>query len=146
MTSNHRKELDAAYKKKVLGVLEAAVKKTALSVDRELVLETPVGNPDLWQSPAPPGYSGGRARANWFASINIPRSDTTESTDRDSSNTVQAVLGEYNLGDTIFITNNLPYIQRLNDGWSTQAPAGFVDDVVSRNRRKAAEIGRLINA
>lgn len=26
----------------------------------------------------------------------------------------------------IFITNNQPYIRRLNDGWSKQQPAGFV--------------------
>lgn len=33
-------------------------------------------------------------------------------------------------GDVVFIANNLPYIQRLNEGSSTQAPAGFVDAAV----------------
>ena len=27
---------------------------------------------------------------------------------------------------SIFLNNNLPYITRLNDGWSSQAPKGFV--------------------
>lgn len=30
-------------------------------------------------------------------------------------------------GQSIWISNNLPYIRRLNDGYSKQAPAGFVE-------------------
>lgn len=30
-------------------------------------------------------------------------------------------------GEPLYISNNLPYIQRLNEGWSDQAPAGFVE-------------------
>lgn len=33
------------------------------------VLATPVGNPALWQSPAPPDYRPGNARANWFLQV-----------------------------------------------------------------------------
>lgn len=31
------------------------------------------------------------------------------------------------LGPHIDITNDAPYIMRLNDGWSKQAPAGFIE-------------------
>lgn len=47
-----------------------------------------------------------------------------------------AILQKKKPGVTIFITNNLPYIRRLNDGYSKQAPAGFVE--------RSALIGRKI--
>ena len=34
------------------------------------------------------------------------------------------------LDDTVYISNNLPYIQRLNDGYSQQAPENFVESAV----------------
>lgn len=37
-----------------------------------------------------------------------------------------AQLGGNKSGQPIYITNNVPYIRRLNDGWSRQAPANFV--------------------
>lgn len=49
-----------------------------------------------------------------------------------------AVLQKKKPGVTIFITNNLPYIRRLNEGYSRQAPAGFVERAVLIGR-KAAE-------
>lgn len=144
--SNHSQELDEAYQKKVVGLLDKVVRRTALSVDRELVLATPVGNPDLWKNPAPPGYVGGRARSNWLASINAPRTDAGENTERNSGDTVAAQMTNFKLSDTIFITNNVPYIVELNNGHSTQIPAGFVDDIVVRNRREASRVRGLISA
>jgi hypothetical protein len=32
----------------------------------------------------------------------------------------------------LIITNNVPYIGKLNEGYSTQAPAGFVDEIFKR--------------
>jgi hypothetical protein len=34
----------------------------------------------------------------------------------------------------VFISNPLPYIRRLNNGWSKQAPAGFVERAVLLGR------------
>ena len=145
MTSKHTAELKAVYDKKVLGLLTTVVKKTALSVDRELVLETPVGNPDLWQSAPPAGYSGGRARSNWLASINSPRTDAGAQTTRKGSDTVRSKMGSFKIAtDTIFITNNVPYIQALEDGHSTQAASGFITAIVARNRRKAAQVKGIV--
>ena len=54
------------------------------------------------------------------------------------------VIGAPNLGigisiikrhkklDPIFISNNLPYAKRLNDGYSGQAPANFVERAIKR--------------
>jgi hypothetical protein len=43
-------------------------------------------------------------------------------------------------GDRILISNVLPYINRLNDGWSAQAPAGFVERAVLIGRKVAEGI------
>ena len=48
------------------------------------------------------------------------------------------VLSKKKPGESIFITNNLPYIVRLNDGYSAQAPAGFVERSILIGRRMAA--------
>lgn len=47
--------------------------------------------------------------------------------------------------DTFFITNNLPYIQRLNEGSSRQAPANFVEGgllIAERETRKAFKVAQ----
>jgi hypothetical protein len=92
---------------------------------RRLVLKSPVGNPDLWapQSlPPPPGYVGGRFRANWQISIAAPATGEIESTAEPGP----PVLGEVPFGVTVWITNNVPYAERLETGWSRQAPQGIV--------------------
>lgn len=148
MTSNHRSEIEKAYNEKVVKLHHQVVQKTALEIDRALVLETPVGNPDLWQNPdaAPDGYSGGRARSNWLATINIPSNETREATDRAASDEVRSQLSFHGIGDTIYITNNLPYIKRLNEGHSSQAPSGFIDNIVRRNVRKIKEVTRILES
>lgn len=40
---------------------------------------------------------------------------------------IEEALAPKQPGEPIYITNNEPYIQKLNDGSSTQEPAGFVD-------------------
>lgn len=35
------------------------------------------------------------------------------------------LLTSFKIGDTIHIFNNVPYIKRLDEGWSTQRPSGF---------------------
>jgi hypothetical protein len=37
-----------------------------------------------------------------------------------------AASAGFKAGDTIYLTNNLPYIRRLEEGYSQQAPAGMV--------------------
>jgi hypothetical protein len=58
----------------------------------------------------------GRARGNWQVEFN----GTQEAT----------------------IYNNLPYIERLENGWSQQAPAGFVRVTLSEFERKLNQAAR----
>lgn len=77
----------------------------------------------------------GRFRMNWMASGSTPADGTTDATDKAgttaTSNAANFVL---NAADwhTFTLTNNLPYAQRLEYGWSQQAPQGFVRVNVSR--------------
>ncbi|MEA9005144.1 HK97 gp10 family phage protein [Salmonella enterica] len=77
----------------------------------------------------------GRFRMNWMVSGGTPADGTTDATDKAgttaTSNAANFVL---NAADwhTFTLTNNLPYAQRLEYGWSQQAPQGFVRVNVSR--------------
>ena len=85
----------------------------------------------------------GRARSNWIASVNTPSRKEVEAyapgEDLGSGEMANAqraldqaatTIAQVRQGDTIWISNNLAYIQRLDDGYSKQAPAGFVDRAV----------------
>lgn len=47
----------------------------------------------------------------------------------------KGVINRAKPGQSIYITNNLPYIARLNDGYSKQSPAGFVQTAVTVSAR-----------
>jgi hypothetical protein len=102
------------------------LRRVAVAVDRTVVFATPVDT--------------GRARANWQAQIGSPASGTVPPTTAEASvAAAQAVINNAKPGDTIHLTNNLPYIGKLNDGWSAQAPANFVQEAVAVGVQTAAE-------
>lgn len=96
------------------------VRKVALAVDAAVVLATPVDT--------------GRARSNWQVDLNtepsgtLPEPVTPQEGVNRSLNEAKEKAAAYKTGDVIHITNNLTYIGRLNEGWSAQAPAGFVEE------------------
>jgi len=104
------------------------VRKTALAIDQAVVLGTPVDT--------------GRARSNWLVEVGSARSDTIEpyapgsGRSTESRNTEAALdqgrsaVARYQNGQEIHITNNLPYISKLNDGSSAQAPENFVETAI----------------
>lgn len=112
----------------------ALQKKIALDLLRKIVLRTPVGNPDLWKNKrAPKGYVGGRARAAWQVSLDVEPGDAAPvklSPDASGNSSITdgtvAILGLDKPYGVIWIFNNLPYIVRLENGWSRQAPSGMV--------------------
>ncbi len=84
----------------------------------------------------------GWARANWIPQIGDPFRDIVG--DREAIDTSEQELGmaevatQYDLLDgPIFISNNVPYIESLNEGSSDQAPAGFIEAVIEREVAKA---------
>lgn len=88
-----------------------------------------------------------KALSNWIVTLDSPASEKIDphffgekgSSQRASAaetlNRAKAVLQNKKPGQAIFITNNLPYIVRLNEGYSGQAPAGFVERAVLIGRK-----------
>jgi hypothetical protein len=102
-----------------------------LDIGRSLVERTPVGNPDLWQNPdnKPDGYVGGHARANWSHSIGALVNQEFKEIDATGGASIDRIISSVPIkaaGKVHYIQNSLPYMQALEDGHSTQAPAGMV--------------------
>lgn len=113
-----KQKLDNLARRIDVGTQEM-MKRVALDIDSALVLTTPVDT--------------GRARSNWQVSIGktaLGTVDTLMSSSEAIGNAKAELSKLKDSDDKIHITNNLPYIQRLNEGWSPQQPAGFVDQAV----------------
>lgn len=75
----------------------------------------------------------GRARGNWQTSMTTPKEDQVERTGAGPAIAEAASeTAKFGLGKLIWFSNNLPYIYRLEYGWSDQAPSGFVRKNVAR--------------
>lgn len=71
----------------------------------------------------------GRAKNNWFPDINKFSNNITEDTDKTGKQPLSNVYTEtqsLKLGNTFTLSNNLPYIVRLEYGWSKKSPQGMV--------------------
>ena len=100
-----------------------AVRKIALDVFTGVIQMSPVDT--------------GRFRGNWQVATGQAPSGTVEMTDPSGATVTAQVAGEIEgmePGDVIYLVNNLPYAQRLEDGWSQQAPGGMVALTVQRFR------------
>jgi hypothetical protein len=90
-------------------------RKVVLELFKRVIYKTPVDT--------------GRARSNWQVTIGTTASGTVEIDDKNGAATMSKAVADsrgFKAGDTIYLTNNLPYIRRLEEGWSRQAPAGMV--------------------
>jgi len=87
----------------------------------------------------------GRARANWRVNLDAPLSGTTPATDPSGQAAIsqgQGVIAGFDPSHNreIHITNNLDYIEPLNNGTSAQAPAGFVEKAVQSGAAAARKL------
>lgn len=103
----------------------------AANAFEQIIRYTPVGNPSGWKNPkaAPPGYVGGTARNSWFFTLGKPSNAQASATPEASGSTALGSLSGIaagKMGDTFYLNNNVPYIRRLEFGWSKQAPSGMV--------------------
>jgi len=89
----------------------------------------------------------GRARANWYAGEEDTPTVTTGEEDESGSVSIRRiapVAANAKTGRTLYLFNNLPYIERLNNGHSDQAPSGFVELAVDK-ATEAVGKKRLLN-
>lgn len=86
------------------------VRRVAIAAGSSVIVATPVDT--------------GRARGNWRSTKNDPASGVTPRFgEADSLSELKRVSSSFTEKDSsIFIANNLPYIRRLNNGWSAQQP------------------------
>lgn len=104
------------------------VKDVAAKCVAELIDRTPIDK--------------GRAVSNWRVGLNYePRGEidahlpghlgSTSGVNRSTTKSIAlSHISARVTGQTIYIVNNVRYMVYLNQGWSDQAPAGFVDHAV----------------
>lgn len=100
-----------------------------VKIAQRLDERSPVGDGAYWKHSPPKGYVGGRFRGNWQLGVGTIPSGETGRIDPGGSATVEAIIGavpEQAAGTIMYLTNNVPYAQKLEDGWSRQAPTGLV--------------------
>ena len=105
------------------------VGNVVVRVAQELDRRSPVGDASYWKNPPPKGYIGGHFRANWQLGVGERPMNEIPGADPDGSRTVGAILAEIPeqaAGKLYWLSNNAPYAQRLEHGWSRQAPQGLV--------------------
>ena len=107
-------------------VTERVIIKITTDVTANLIEATPV---DL-----------GWARANWVPSLGASvvkdlsgAQRNVQSASSEQSAGLAEVLGYRLRRGKVFISNNVPYILALNDGHSSQAPAGFIQRAIRKS-------------
>ena len=116
------------------GFIEKVVKSIVLDVVANLVRAPGEGG-----TPVDTGW----ARANWIPVIGRPSRGAAKGGSRadrlsgarqlqaQQETAIAAIATGYRLSmGAVFVANNVPYIVRLNEGSSKQAPAGFVQAAI----------------
>jgi hypothetical protein len=98
-----------------------------------VVLGSPVGAPELWQQPAPDYYRAGSYRSAHRISINrITAGDNGIESQGSTMMRLDGELARFKIGETLFMTNPLPYATSIEYGHSSQAPDGVYRPAVRR--------------
>ncbi len=145
-----RKELEEFSEEEILGRAIKLQKRILSEVLTQVVQRTPVGNRKRWKRnieraqrglpPLPKGYVGGHARKNWQVTLNRRPTTTVRGQEASEGPTIRRGLRTITQIDKPmigYVSNLLPYMQRLEDGWSQSAGKGtIVRDTVRMIRRK----------
>lgn len=122
------------FSKKTNESVEQVMRASAISMFSTIVQRTPVDT--------------GRARANWLYTQDTPSSSTVESgPDKREADTGSSskIAQEIKPGSKHIITNNLPYIEKLESGdGSSQAPRGMVKVSVTEFKAMIKEAVREV--
>lgn len=103
---------------------EKIVRGTLLSLSSAVVKDTPVVS--------------GRLKSNWIPSINSPKlTEAGITSEAAVISEISAVVSNLKLGNTFYLTNNLPYAVRIEYGYSKKFPEGML-------RRNVAKYAQAI--
>ena len=78
----------------------------------------------------------GTFRASW----RISETEIDESVNKEGDTTTQNYSNKIEIGNNYYLTNSLPYAQRLAEGWSQQAPSGWVELIAAGIPPRAEQI------
>lgn len=99
-----------AFGKKMNLNADEALRSVALELFGRIVEQSPVDK--------------GRYRASHRVSVNTVDASVEPEGQDTYGLPSSAEISNAKFGDTVILSNNLPYAQRIEDGWSGQAPAG----------------------
>ena len=91
---------------------EKIVRGTLLGMTSKIITRSPVDT--------------GRFRNNWIPSFDAPASGTASNASGNSASSAAQAITQWQVGQTFYLTNNLPYSVRLEFGHSPQAPNGML--------------------
>ena len=115
-------------RKQIIKEVDETRQATTIELFSSVILDTPIDT--------------GRARGNWQVSMNAPIKSEIDRLDTSGNKAVQDVIDTVMksfFDGTIYLTNNLPYIEALEFGSSNQMPEGMV-------RRNVNRIQQIIRA
>ena len=91
---------------------EQVVRKTAIELQGGMIERSPVDT--------------GRFKSNWQAGVGAINRATGDAPGSDAKGRTALAIATWKPGQTIYLTNSLPYANRLENGYSKQSPAGMV--------------------
>ena len=112
------------FQKKAMENTDKTIRGIKLSLFKAVIYDTPV--------------LSGRLRGNWQTSTGSPKRGLVQRRfgPKAFSEAAQKAGG---LGDVTYLTNNLPYAEKIENGRSSKAPEGML-------RRNFAKIQRIVQA
>lgn len=113
---------------------ELVVRQVTIKLYSQIILASPVDT--------------GRFRMNWQASVDKPATGILIGDDPSgarATNRITQFVTTSTKWDEFRLTNNLPYAERLEYGYSRQAPSGMVRVTVSRFQRLLDEAAARMN-
>lgn len=134
---------------------DKVVRMSFIALSTRIIRRSPVGDADQWKPAAngkiykPKGYTGGRFRANWQASVNKPKLGKIDSDKAPETNAGTATDSVRNAGAVknarrYYLMNNLPYAKAIEHGHSRQAPFGVVKLAVAEWPSIVSLVNRLV--
>ncbi|WP_026641119.1 hypothetical protein [Bordetella petrii] len=97
------------------GNIDEAARRATILLAQGVILKSPVDT--------------GRFRGNWMFAVGAVPRQTVTTTDPSGQTTMARLINEIwptGAGGVTYLSNNLPYAVRLENGWSKQAPQGMV--------------------
>lgn len=111
------------------------MRKKADTLTAVIVLETDAKLKE--QSPV----DSGRFRASW----RVSEGEIDESVNAEANTTPQNYNEEITAGKDYYLTNSLPYAQRLADGHSQQAPSGWIELIAMGIEQRINQVAEDLN-